>query len=74
MLSSADELGDFAAELKLSFYQLGISPLIIASILMQVWPPILILMMSPRLLMLQLMMLLLMVLMLTLILRTMMIS
>lgn len=35
-LFSADELGDFAAELKLSFFQLGISPQIIASIIMQV--------------------------------------
>ncbi|KAJ0112061.1 hypothetical protein Patl1_03401 [Pistacia atlantica] len=33
---SVDELGDFAAELKLSLFQLGISPQIIASILMQV--------------------------------------
>ncbi|OMP07835.1 SecY/SEC61-alpha family [Corchorus capsularis] len=33
---SVDELGDFTAELKLSFFQLGISPQIIASILMQV--------------------------------------
>lgn len=32
----ADELGDFAAELKMSFFQLGISPQIIASIIMQV--------------------------------------
>ncbi|XVF32591.1 hypothetical protein REPUB_Repub17cG0095400 [Reevesia pubescens] len=31
-----DELGDFSAELKLSFFQLGISPQIIASIIMQV--------------------------------------
>lgn len=37
MFSLADELGDFAAELKLSFFQLGISPQIIASILMQVY-------------------------------------
>lgn len=36
MLPLADELGDFAAELKLSFFQLGISPQIIASIIMQV--------------------------------------
>ncbi|PKI53200.1 hypothetical protein CRG98_026401 [Punica granatum] len=34
--ASVDELGDFAAELKLSFFQLGISPQIIASIIMQV--------------------------------------
>ncbi|KAF2325164.1 hypothetical protein GH714_024773 [Hevea brasiliensis] len=33
---SVDELGDFTAELKLSFFQLGISPQILASILMQV--------------------------------------
>ncbi|XP_057966577.1 preprotein translocase subunit SCY2, chloroplastic [Malania oleifera] len=33
---SVDELGDFAPELKLSFFQLGISPQIVASILMQV--------------------------------------
>lgn len=33
----ADELGDFGAELKLSFFQLGISPQIVASILMQVY-------------------------------------
>ncbi|TQD92786.1 hypothetical protein C1H46_021561 [Malus baccata] len=33
---SVDELGDFAAELKMSFFQLGISPQIIASIIMQV--------------------------------------
>ncbi|XP_043697680.1 preprotein translocase subunit SCY2, chloroplastic [Telopea speciosissima] len=33
---SVDELGDFAAELKLSLFQLGISPQIGASILMQV--------------------------------------
>ncbi|OMP05026.1 SecY/SEC61-alpha family [Corchorus olitorius] len=33
---SVDDLGDFTAELKLSFFQLGISPQIIASILMQV--------------------------------------
>ncbi|KAJ8899534.1 hypothetical protein K2173_018508 [Erythroxylum novogranatense] len=33
---SVDELGDFTAELKLSFFQLGISPQIFASILMQV--------------------------------------
>ncbi|XP_021280146.1 preprotein translocase subunit SCY2, chloroplastic [Herrania umbratica] len=33
---SVDELGDFSAELKLSFFQLGISPQIIASIIMQV--------------------------------------
>ncbi|KAL9435877.1 hypothetical protein AB3S75_022025 [Citrus x aurantiifolia] len=33
---SVDELGDFGAELKLSFFQLGISPQIVASILMQV--------------------------------------
>lgn len=32
----ADELGDFAPELKLSFFQLGISPQIVASIVMQV--------------------------------------
>lgn len=32
----ADELGDFAPELKLSFFQLGISPQIVASIIMQV--------------------------------------
>lgn len=31
-----DELGDFTSELKLSFFQLGISPQILASILMQV--------------------------------------
>ncbi|RDX84903.1 Preprotein translocase subunit SCY2, chloroplastic, partial [Mucuna pruriens] len=34
--SSVDELGDFTAELKLSLFQLGISPQIIASIIMQV--------------------------------------
>ncbi|KAK7378351.1 hypothetical protein VNO80_03790 [Phaseolus coccineus] len=34
--SSVDELGDFSAELKLSIFQLGISPQIIASIIMQV--------------------------------------
>ncbi|KAL5135009.1 Preprotein translocase subunit SCY2, chloroplastic [Glycine soja] len=34
--SSVDELGDFTAELKLSIFQLGISPQIIASIIMQV--------------------------------------
>ncbi|XP_048233324.1 preprotein translocase subunit SCY2, chloroplastic isoform X2 [Ricinus communis] len=33
---SVDELGDLTAELKLSFFQLGISPQILASILMQV--------------------------------------
>ncbi|KAJ6794309.1 putative preprotein translocase subunit SCY2, chloroplastic isoform X2 [Iris pallida] len=33
---SVDELGDFTAELKLSLFQLGISPQIAASILMQV--------------------------------------
>ncbi|KAB1203222.1 Preprotein translocase subunit SCY2, chloroplastic [Morella rubra] len=33
---SVDELGDFTAELKLSLFQLGISPQIIASIIMQV--------------------------------------
>ncbi|XP_058077723.1 preprotein translocase subunit SCY2, chloroplastic isoform X2 [Magnolia sinica] len=33
---SVDELGDFSAELKLSLFQLGISPQIAASILMQV--------------------------------------
>uniref|UniRef100_A0A2P2LS53 Preprotein translocase subunit SCY2ic isoform X1 n=1 Tax=Rhizophora mucronata TaxID=61149 RepID=A0A2P2LS53_RHIMU len=33
---SVDELGDFTAELKLSFFQLGISPQIFASIVMQV--------------------------------------
>lgn len=33
---SMDELGDFSAELKLSLFQLGISPQIAASILMQV--------------------------------------
>ncbi|WCJ29198.1 Protein translocase subunit SecY [Euphorbia peplus] len=33
---SVDELGDFTSELKLSFFQLGISPQILASILMQV--------------------------------------
>ncbi|KAK9280750.1 hypothetical protein L1049_003638 [Liquidambar formosana] len=33
---SVDELGDFAAELKLSLFQLGISPQIAASIIMQV--------------------------------------
>ncbi|KAF3436308.1 hypothetical protein FNV43_RR23400 [Rhamnella rubrinervis] len=33
---SVDELGDFGAELKLSLFQLGISPQIIASIIMQV--------------------------------------
>ncbi|KAK9945317.1 hypothetical protein M0R45_010838 [Rubus argutus] len=33
---SVDELGDFAAELKMSLFQLGISPQIIASIIMQV--------------------------------------
>ncbi|KAL5796735.1 hypothetical protein ACOSQ2_001555 [Xanthoceras sorbifolium] len=32
---SVDDLGDFTAELKLSFFQLGISPQIIASIIMQ---------------------------------------
>lgn len=32
----ADELGDFAPELKISFFQLGISPQIVASIIMQV--------------------------------------
>ncbi|CAN0892873.1 Preprotein translocase subunit SCY2, chloroplastic [Linum grandiflorum] len=32
---SVDELGDLTAELKLSFFQLGISPQILASILMQ---------------------------------------
>lgn len=36
MLTMADELGDFGAELKLSLFQLGISPQIIASIIMQV--------------------------------------
>ncbi|KAK4775028.1 hypothetical protein SAY86_009963 [Trapa natans] len=34
--ASVDELGDFAAKLKLSFFQLGISPHIMASIIMQV--------------------------------------
>ncbi|GLU07536.1 hypothetical protein SLE2022_244910 [Rubroshorea leprosula] len=34
--SAADELGDSAAELKMSLFQLGISPQIIASIIMQV--------------------------------------
>ncbi|GAU23350.1 hypothetical protein TSUD_333970 [Trifolium subterraneum] len=34
--SSVDELGDFSSELKLSLFQLGISPQIAASILMQV--------------------------------------
>lgn len=33
---SVDELGDFAPELKISFFQLGISPQIVASIIMQV--------------------------------------
>ncbi|XAR67675.1 hypothetical protein NMG60_11002538 [Bertholletia excelsa] len=33
---SVDELGDFTAELKLSLFQLGISPQIVASIIMQV--------------------------------------
>ncbi|KAE8701451.1 Preprotein translocase subunit SCY2 [Hibiscus syriacus] len=33
---SVDDLGDFSAELKLSFFQLGISPQIIESIIMQV--------------------------------------
>lgn len=33
---AVDELGDFAAELKLSFFQLGISPQIAASIIMQI--------------------------------------
>ncbi|XP_060667546.1 preprotein translocase subunit SCY2, chloroplastic isoform X2 [Ziziphus jujuba] len=33
---SVDELGDFGSELKLSLFQLGISPQIIASIIMQV--------------------------------------
>ncbi|KAK9137237.1 hypothetical protein Sjap_007831 [Stephania japonica] len=33
---SVDELGDFTSELKLSFFQLGLSPQIAASILMQV--------------------------------------
>ncbi|CAO2833315.1 unnamed protein product [Amaranthus hypochondriacus] len=33
---SADELGDYAPELKMSFFQLGISPQIAASILMQI--------------------------------------
>ncbi|XP_059438397.1 preprotein translocase subunit SCY2, chloroplastic isoform X2 [Corylus avellana] len=33
---SVDELGDFTSELKLSLFQLGISPQIIASIIMQV--------------------------------------
>lgn len=36
ILLLVDELGDFSAELKLSFFQLGISPQIIASIIMQV--------------------------------------
>ena len=36
MLLLADELGDFTGELKLSLFQLGISPQIIASIIMQV--------------------------------------
>ncbi|XP_058738023.1 preprotein translocase subunit SCY2, chloroplastic [Vicia villosa] len=35
--SSVDELGDFSSELKLSLFQLGISPQIIASIIMQVF-------------------------------------
>ncbi|GKV22496.1 hypothetical protein SLEP1_g32361 [Rubroshorea leprosula] len=34
--SVADELGDSAAELKMSLFQLGISPQIIALIIMQV--------------------------------------
>ncbi|KAE8703726.1 Preprotein translocase subunit SCY2 [Hibiscus syriacus] len=34
---SVDDLGDFSAELKLSLFQLGISPQIIASIIMQVF-------------------------------------
>ncbi|XP_023553756.1 preprotein translocase subunit SCY2, chloroplastic [Cucurbita pepo subsp. pepo] len=33
---SVDELGDFTTEMKMSFFQLGISPQIIASIIMQV--------------------------------------
>jgi len=33
----ADDLGDFSSELKLSFFQLGISHQISASIVMQVW-------------------------------------
>lgn len=37
MLFLADELGDFTAELKMSLFQLGISPQIIASIIMQVY-------------------------------------
>lgn len=37
MLFLSDELGDFAAELKMSLFQLGISPQIIASIIMQVY-------------------------------------
>lgn len=36
VLFLAEELGDFGAELKLSLFQLGISPQIIASIIMQV--------------------------------------
>lgn len=36
ILLLADELGDLTTELKLSFFQLGISPQIVASILMQV--------------------------------------
>ena len=32
----ADELGDFAGELKLSLFQLGVGPQIMASIIMQV--------------------------------------
>lgn len=38
ILFLTDELGDFAAELKMSLFQLGISPQIGASILMQVLP------------------------------------
>lgn len=37
VLFLADELGDFTAELKMSLFQLGISPQIIASIIMQVY-------------------------------------
>ncbi|OIV89434.1 hypothetical protein TanjilG_21892 [Lupinus angustifolius] len=36
VISRVDELGDFTSELKLSIFQLGISPQIIASIIMQV--------------------------------------
>ena len=37
LLLLADELGDFAAELKLSLFQLGVGPQIMASIIMQVY-------------------------------------